>query len=51
VSDLPAPEFANVQENCKIINSDKLVQRLGYPFKYPSPMDYLKELQAWDYRI
>jgi nucleoside-diphosphate-sugar epimerase len=51
VSDLPAPEFTNVQENYKIINSDKLVQRLGYAFKYPSPMVYLKELQEWDYRI
>jgi nucleoside-diphosphate-sugar epimerase len=51
VSDLPAPEFINAQENYKIINSDKLVQRLGYTFKYPSPMDYLKELQEWDYRI
>jgi nucleoside-diphosphate-sugar epimerase len=51
VSDLPAPEFTEVQENYKIINSDKLVQRLGYTFKYPSPMVYLKELQEWDYRI
>jgi nucleoside-diphosphate-sugar epimerase len=51
VSDLPAPEFTDVQENYKIINSDKLVQLLGYTFKYPSPMDYLKELQEWDYRI
>lgn len=51
VSNLPAPEFADIQENYKIINSEKLVQRLGYTFKYPSPMDYLKELQAWDYRI
>ncbi|MCA1760464.1 MAG: hypothetical protein LC658_11915, partial [Bacteroidales bacterium] len=51
VSDLPAPEFTDIQENYKIINSEKLVQRLGYTFKYPSPMDYLKELQEWDYRI
>lgn len=51
VSDLPVPEFTDAQENYKIINSDKLIQRLGYMFKYPSPMDYLKELQAWDYRI
>lgn len=51
VSDLPPPEFADLQEGYKIINSDKLVQRLGYTFKYPSPMDYLKELQEWDYRI
>ncbi|MBW6536670.1 MAG: hypothetical protein K0B11_16810 [Mariniphaga sp.] len=51
VSDLPAPEFTDIQESYKIINSDKLVQRLDYTFKYPSPMDYLKELQEWDYRI
>jgi nucleoside-diphosphate-sugar epimerase len=51
VSDLPVPEFADIREKFKIINSDKLVQRLDYTFKYPSPMDYLKELQAWDYRI
>lgn len=51
VSDLPAPEFTNVQENYKIINSDKLIKRLRFTFKYPSPMDYLKELQEWDYRI
>jgi nucleoside-diphosphate-sugar epimerase len=51
VSDLPVPGFADIREKFKIINSDKLVQRLDYTFKYPSPMDYLKELQAWDYRI
>ena len=51
VSDLPAPEFTNVRENYKIINSDKLIKRLRFTFKYPSPMDYLKELQEWDYRI
>lgn len=51
VSDLPTPEFADIHEKYKIINSDKLVQRLGYRFKYSSPVDYLKELQAWDYRI
>lgn len=51
VSDLPPPEFSDLKEEYKIINSDKLVQKLGYTFKYPSPMDYLKELQEWDYRI
>lgn len=51
VSDLPTPEFDDIHEKYKIINSDKLVQRLGYRFKYSSPVDYLKELQAWDYRI
>ncbi len=51
VSDLPPPEFVDVPENYKVVNSDKLIQRLGYSFKYPSPMDYLKELQEWAYRI
>jgi nucleoside-diphosphate-sugar epimerase len=51
VCDLPAPEFSAIQENYKIVNSDKLIQRLGYTFKYPNPLDYLKELQEWDYRI
>jgi nucleoside-diphosphate-sugar epimerase len=51
VSDLPPPEFSDLKEDYKIINSEKVTQRLGYTFKYPSPMDYLKELQEWDYRI
>jgi nucleoside-diphosphate-sugar epimerase len=51
VSDLPVPGFADIRKKFKIINSDKIIQRLDYTFKYPSPMDYLKELQAWDYRI
>jgi len=40
-----------VQENYKIVNSDKLIARLAYNFKYSSPMDYLKELEEWAYRI
>lgn len=51
ISNLPAPNFSNVPENYKIVNSDKLVALLGYTFKYISPMDYLKELEEWTYRI
>ncbi|SHF84693.1 Nucleoside-diphosphate-sugar epimerase [Mariniphaga anaerophila] len=51
VSDLPIPEFSDLPENYKVVNSDKLIKRLEYTFKYPSPMNYLNELQAWDFRI
>ncbi len=51
IGDLPAPGFTNNPENYKIVNSDKLVKRLGYTFEYPDPMDYLKELEEWTYRI
>jgi len=51
ISGLPVPEFSHKQENYKIVNSDKLVARLGYTFKYISPMDYLKEVEEWAYRI
>jgi nucleoside-diphosphate-sugar epimerase len=51
ISGLPAPVFSQLHENYKIVNSDKLVTRLGYTFKYISPMDYLKEVEEWAYRI
>jgi nucleoside-diphosphate-sugar epimerase len=51
ISELPAPDFVERPENYKIVNSDKLIKRLGYKFEYPSPMDYLKELEEWAYRI
>jgi len=51
ISGLPVPAFSHTQENYKIVNSDKLVTRLGYTFKYISPMDYLKEVEEWAYRI
>ena len=51
VSQLPAPEFTEQKENYKIVVSDKLIQRLNYSFRYPNPLDYLKELQEWAYRI
>ena len=51
ISELPAPGFTNELEDFKIINSDKLIKRLDYTFAYNSPMDYLKELEEWAYRI
>jgi nucleoside-diphosphate-sugar epimerase len=51
ISGIPAPVFSQARENYKIVNSDKLVSRLGYTFKYISPMDYLKEVEEWAYRI
>jgi nucleoside-diphosphate-sugar epimerase len=51
ISGLPVPEFSEGTEDYKIVSSDKLIQKLGYTFKYPSPMDYLKELEEWTYRI
>lgn len=51
VSQLPVPEFTEQKENYKIVVSDKLIQRLNYSFRYPNPLDYLKELQEWAYRI
>jgi hypothetical protein len=35
---LPAPEFIDTADNYKIVNSDKLKQRLGYEFVYPDPL-------------
>jgi nucleoside-diphosphate-sugar epimerase len=51
ISELPLPEFVETPENYKEVNSDKLINQLGYTFQYPSPMDYLKELQEWVFRI
>jgi nucleoside-diphosphate-sugar epimerase len=51
IGDLPAPEFVDIYENHKIVNSDKLIKKLNYTFQYPNPMDYLKELEEWAYRI
>lgn len=51
ISGLPVPRFSHSPENYKIVNSDKLVSRLGYTFKYINPMDYLKEVEEWMYRI
>jgi nucleoside-diphosphate-sugar epimerase len=51
ISGLPAPKFDFLHENYKIVNSDKLISRLGYSFRYFSPMDYLKEVEEWAFRI
>ena len=51
ISELPQPEFSDKIEKYKVVNSDKLIKRLNYQFKYPSPMDYLKEVEEWTYRI
>lgn len=51
VSELPVPDFSKEAEDFKIINSDKLISALDYKFSYNSPMDYLKEIEEWAYRI
>lgn len=38
---LPLPEFVTGSSNFKIINSDKIKNRLGYSFKYPNPLETL----------
>lgn len=51
ISELPIPKFTDEEGSYKIINSDKLIDVLKYEFIYPSPMDYLKEVEEWAYRI
>ena len=51
ISDLPSPEFAANSEKYKMVNSDKLIHAFQYKFSYNSPMDYLKEIEEWAYRI
>lgn len=51
IGDLPKPGFTEEPENYKIVSSVKLIEKLGYKFEYPNPMDYLKELEEWAYRI
>lgn len=51
VGNLPAPRFVDRDEKYKIVDSSKLVKALDYTFEYPNPMDYLKELEEWIYRI
>jgi nucleoside-diphosphate-sugar epimerase len=46
VSGLPLPQFTDEQENYKIVNSEKLMERLHYSFIYSNPMDYLNELSG-----
>jgi nucleoside-diphosphate-sugar epimerase len=51
ISDLPIPVFSKDKGSYKVINSDKLINALDYKFVYQSPMDYLKEVEEWAYRI
>lgn len=51
VGNLPIPNFVEKHANYKIIDSSKLTKRLEYKYEYPDPMDYLKELEEWIYRI
>lgn len=51
ISEVPAPGFTTNPENFKVVNSNKLIAALDYKFAYISPMDYLKELEEWMYRI
>ena len=51
ISELPVPAFTDEPADFKIVNSDKLIQALDYRFAYNSPMDYLKEVEEWTYRI
>jgi len=46
VNGLPLPHFSDESETHKIVNSDKLLQRLQYKFIYSNPMNYLKELSG-----
>ncbi|WP_340114409.1 hypothetical protein [Maribellus mangrovi] len=51
LSELPQPVFIDNAGSYKVVNSDKLISRLDYSFSYNSPMDYLKEIEEWAYRI
>lgn len=41
VSGLPVPEFSDEDSEYKLVDSSKLIDMLGYTFKYNSPVDYL----------
>ena len=51
VGNLPVPNFVDKKEHYKIVDNSKLIDRIGYKFEYPDPMDYLQELEEWIYRI
>lgn len=51
ISDVEVPQFINKAQDFKVVNSDKLIQGLGYTFIYDSPIDYLKSLEEWSYHI
>ncbi len=51
ISALPVPHFSRKHEDFKLVNSEKLIKALDYKFVYNSPMDYLREVEEWAYRI
>lgn len=51
ISELATPQFSKETETFKVVCSDKLISTLNLKFAYNSPMDYLKELEEWAYRI
>ncbi len=46
VSGIPAPEFSDEKVPFKLVDSSRLIHRLNYEFKYPSPLDYLNLVNA-----
>jgi nucleoside-diphosphate-sugar epimerase len=50
ISGLPEPAISGEVESYKIVDSSKLQRLLKYKFKYPSPMDYLEELEELETR-
>ncbi len=51
IAKMPVPVFTDKYENYKVVDSGKLIEKLDYNFEYPNPLDYLKELEEWTYRI
>lgn len=51
VGNLPFPKFVEKDEKFKIVDNSRLIKKLDYKFEYPDPLDYLKELEEWIYRI
>jgi len=41
VSGIAVPSFGEGTSSFKIVDSSKLISRIGYHFKYPSPLDWL----------
>lgn len=44
ISGLSLPGFSDEDGDYKVVDSSKLIQKLGYTFKYMSPVDYLIDL-------
>ncbi len=44
ISGLSLPGFSDEDGDYKVVDSSKLIQKLGYTFKYMSPIDYLSDL-------